>query len=56
MSEPDELQISCKLCKVFIDNQDFQRIDDDMLLKFPIPPQVTADEYEAAQSLAKASE
>ena len=45
--DPDQLIIRFKLPKIFIDEVDFQRLDDTLEVSVPLPQQVSLAEFEA---------
>ena len=49
------MHIKFALGHIFIDETDFQRLDQNLTLSMPLIPQYTIDDYEAAQALADAA-
>ena len=48
--DPDQLIIRFKLPKIFIDEVDFQRLDETLEVSIPLPQQVSLAEFEAIKA------
>ena len=53
---PDLLEIELKLGDIFIDSEDFQRLEKNLILDLPLPKQMSLDDYETIEAIGETAE
>ena len=56
ITEPDVLRLKVKMGNIFINSEDFNRIEDDVILDLNMIQQMSVQDYEEAQSIAETTE
>ena len=53
---PDLLEIELKLGDIFIDAEDFQRLEKNLVIDLPLPKQMSLDDYETIEEIGQTAE